>query len=253
MPKNLPHTSVRAAADAPPKGTRVTLAHLDRSSKNRLTAPLATLFASDSLFDRVARVMCQAGVLPRKELFESWEVARRARRRLRGTRVVDLCAGHGLVSYLMLLLDPRLETAISVDVRQPKSASVIAAAMCSAWPELANRVRFEEASLDQIELFDTDVVVSVHACGTLTDRVLDLATQAQASLAVLPCCQARGEPLAAMLEGWLDAQLAIDVIRVARLAAAGYRVWTQRIDPEITDKNRLLLAAPEARGRRAQV
>ena len=221
------------------------MTHLDRSSKNRLTAPTAQLFASDSLFDRVARVMCQAGVLPRKELFESWEVARRARRRLRGTRVVDLCAGHGLVPYLMLLLDPRLETAVSVDIRQPKSAAIIAAAMCSAWPELANRVRFEEASLDQIELFPTDVVVSVHACGALTDRVLALATEAKAPLAVLPCCQARGEPLAAMLEGWLDAQFALDVARVARLASAGYRVWTQRIDPEITDKNRLLLAAPE--------
>jgi hypothetical protein len=219
--------------------------HLDRSSKNRLSAPMAPLFASDSLFDRVARVMCRAGVLPRKELYESWEVARRARRRLRGTRVVDLCAGHGLVPYLMLLFDPKLETAVSVDVRQPKSAATIAAAMCDAWPELSGRVRFQEGSLEEVEVFPSDVVVSVHACGELTDRVIARATAARAPLAVLPCCQARGEPLAAMLEGWLDAQFATDVTRVARLASAGYRVWTQRIDPEITDKNRLLLAAPE--------
>jgi hypothetical protein len=36
--------------------------------------------------------------VPRKELFETWEIARRARRRFRGGRVVDMAAGHGLLA-----------------------------------------------------------------------------------------------------------------------------------------------------------
>ena len=46
-------------------------------------------FPSDTLFDRIARVVCRADCLPRKELYEAWEVARRVRRRFRGGRVVD--------------------------------------------------------------------------------------------------------------------------------------------------------------------
>jgi hypothetical protein len=40
----------------------------------------------------------------------------------------------------------------------------------------------------------------------------------------------------------MDLSLAIDVTRVARLRAAGARVWTQQIPETITPKNRLLLA-----------
>ena len=44
------------------------------------------------------------------------------------------------------------------------------------------------------------------------------------------------------LSRWLDAALAIDVVRAVRLRERGYRVWTQTIPAEITPKNRLLLA-----------
>ena len=65
-------------------------------------------FPDDSLFHRIGRVVCGAGWLPRKELFEAWEVARRVRRRFRGGRVVDVCGGHGLLGQIMLLLDDSL-------------------------------------------------------------------------------------------------------------------------------------------------
>ena len=73
-----------------------------RSSKARLTSHDLDRFASGSLFDRIARAVCGAGCLPRKELYEAWEVARRARRLFRGGRVVDLGAGHGLLAQIML-------------------------------------------------------------------------------------------------------------------------------------------------------
>ncbi len=42
----------------------------------------------------------------------------------------------------------------------------------------------------------------------------------------------------------MDAALAIDATRAARLRAAGYRVHTQEIPAAITPKNRLLIAEP---------
>ena len=70
----------------------------------------------------MARAVCEAGCLPRKELFESWEVARRVRRRIRGRRVVELAAGHALVSHLLLLLDDTSVSALAVDAKPVPSA-----------------------------------------------------------------------------------------------------------------------------------
>jgi hypothetical protein len=98
--------------------------------------------------------------------------------------------------------------------------------------------------LDAIELQGEDLVVSTHACGALTDRVLERARAARARVAVLPCCHDRQHCRDGGLTGWLDPALAIDVTRAATLREAGYAVHTQTIPREITPKNRLLLAEP---------
>ncbi|MCL4819581.1 MAG: methyltransferase [Vicinamibacteria bacterium] len=213
-------------------------------SRARLTPRSATLFRGDGLFDRVARTLCAAGCVPRKELYEAWEVARRVRRRFRGGRVVDLACGHGLLAHLMLLLDDSSPAALAVDRRLPPSAAKAAEALCNEWPRLRDRVCFLEAPLGEVALAAGDVVVSAHACGALTDAVLERAVAAGARVAVLPCCQAKGLPAASAFAGWLDPALAVDVARVAWLEARGYAVHTQLIPPAVTPKNRLLLAAP---------
>lgn len=210
-------------------------------SRNRLTSRDLPRFPSESLFDKIARAVCRTECLPRKELYEAWEVARRTRRRFRGGRVIDLACGHGLVAHLMLLLDDTSPTALAIDTRLPDSAMRLASELVDTWPRLAGRVTFETRAVTEVSLQPGDVVVSVHACGPLTDDVLDVALAARARVAVLPCCHvATPSPL----DGWLDAALAIDVARAQRLLGAEYDVFTQTIDAEITPKNRLLLAAP---------
>jgi hypothetical protein len=214
------------------------------SSRVRLTAHELPRFQGPTLFDHIARVVCAASCLPRKELYESWEVARRARRRFRGGRIVDLACGHGLVAHMMLLLDDTSETALAADVRLPKSAGILAAAMQREWPRLAGRIELAARPIAEVTVGAGDVVVSAHACGGLTDEVLDQALAASARVVVLPCCQAEGKGDLGGLGGWIDGALAIDVTRAARLRARGYTVYTQTIPAEITAKNRLLLGAP---------
>lgn len=221
-----------------------TFAH---GSKDRLTAHDLGRFPGETLFDRIGRAVCQAGCLPRKELYEAWEVARRARRRFRGGRVVDLGAGHGLLAQIMLILDDTSPAAIAVDATLPASCAKLHAALVEAWPRLRDRVAFEEQALESIQLAPGDVVVSSHACGALTDVVLDRAVAVGARVAVLPCCHhVTGGGDSADLSGWLDGPLAIDVMRAVRLEQQGYRVWTQSIPANVTPKNRLLLASPVA-------
>jgi hypothetical protein len=221
----------------------VSVSPFSHGSSSRLTELDLPRFPSESLFDRVGRAVCRAGCLPRKELYESWEVARRVRRRLRGGRIVELACGHALAAHLLLLLDDSSPHAIAVDVRPPPSAARLSAALVRDWPRLEGRVSIEARALTDVDVGAGDRVVSVHACGSLTDDVLATAIGAGASVAVLPCCHDLRTGDAGGLGGWLDGPLAIDVRRAERLRAAGYAVHTQTIPAAITPKNRLLIAS----------
>lgn len=213
------------------------------SSKARLTRHDMRRFPSETLFDRLARAVCAAGCLPRKELYEAWEMGRRTRRLFRGGRIVDLGGGHGLLAHVMLLLDDTSPSAVVVDRAVPASAAKLHRALRDVWPRL-DRVEFLAVDAADVDLTMDDVVVSSHACGLLTDVVLDRASAAGARVGVLPCCHDLEACDTGDLNGWIDGALAIDIVRATRLQTKGYRVWTLAIPEVITPKNRLLLAAP---------
>ena len=218
------------------------------SSRARLTNYDLARFPGDTLFDRLARAICKAGCLPRKELYEAWEVAKRVRRVFRGGRVVDLGAGHGLLAQVMLILDDSSPDAVVVDKTLPPSSEKVHQALVEAWPRLTGRVQFVTSGLDDIALLSTDVVVASHACGALTDRVLDRAVAVRARVAVLPCCHDQASCDEGELTGWVKSPVAIDIMRAVRLQQHGYRVLTQTIPVAITPQNRLLLGASLSSG-----
>src|SRR5688572_24795610 len=158
------------------------------SAKDRLTDHDLGRFPGDSLFDRLARTVCHAGCLPRKELYEAWHMARRVRRVFRGGRVVDLAAGHGLLAHVLLILDNSSPQALVVDTTLPPSSIKLHGALVAEWPRLKTRIAFEARPLDSVVLAADDLVVSAHACGALADLVIERASSAHARVAVLPCC-----------------------------------------------------------------
>jgi len=214
------------------------------SSRGRLTDKDLGRFPADTLFDRLARAVCHAGCLPRKELYEAWEVARRVRRLFRGGRIVDLGGGHGLLAQAMLVLDDSSPAALVVDKVLPASSARVHDALVEVWPRLSGRVSFVADALDHVEIQPGDVVVSSHACGALTDVVLERAVAARARVAVLPCCHDLKACDAGELRGWVDGPIAVDIMRAVRLEHRGYRIWTQTIPETVTPKNRLLLGSP---------
>src|SRR5262249_32312003 len=137
--------------------------------------------------------------------------------------------------------------AIVVDTSLPPSSATLHAVLASEWPRLNDRVTFVQRALEDVDIRPDDIVVSSHACGALTDLVLERAVRAGARVGVLPCCHDLGPCEAGSVRGWVDAPLAIDIERVYRLRQHGYRVWTQTISADITPKNRLLFGAPASR------
>jgi hypothetical protein len=171
-------------------------------------------------------------------------MARRVRRLFRGRRVLDVGAGHGLLAQLMLLLDDCSPNALVIDKTLPASSAKVHDVLVRAWPRLSGRVAFVASAIEDVEILATDIVVSSHACGALTDHVLERVAAARARVAVMPCCHDLDSGDAGGLSGWVDGALAIDLVRAMRLARHGYRIWTQEIPAAITPKNRLLLGAP---------
>jgi SAM-dependent methyltransferase len=214
---------------------------MKKSSKNRLTQQQQTLFPGDTLFDKIARAVCRAGTLPRKELYEAWEMAKRVRRRYRGGRVLDLACGHGLLAHLMLILDDSSESAIAVDSKIPLNAGKLSSALIETWPRLENRIIYQQVVIEEIPILPDDLVVSAHACGSLTDRIINRAVAQRARVAVLPCCHDLRESSTGGLAGWMEKTLAVDTLRAMTLQANGYQIVTQEIPNDITPKNRLLM------------
>jgi len=203
-----------------------------RASRSRLSPADARRFPGDDTFAAVARAVCSADVLPRKELFETWEAAlvitEAFGERLRGpsanlssssaatdvsTRVADLAGGHGFLALALLVLNPTLRSAVVVDRRKPESHERLVSCLTKAFPKLRlhARVRFvcgdvsDVASVTEAETRDATRVVfaAVHACGDLSDAVLALAVAARAPVALVPCCH-RGLGSARRLAKRLD-------------------------------------------------
>jgi hypothetical protein len=221
-------------------------------SKNRMTPRTVHQFAGASLEQRFARAVCAASVLPRKEWFEASAMLRRIQRKadtLLGegtTRIVDVGAGHGLLGMLLALVDKREREVLLVEPHPPPSRAKLLDAVRGEFPWVGARVKETHTALDSEVLRKGDLVVSAHGCGGLTDAIIAAAMAVRAHVVVLPCCHPRKNAAAQVLAGFVDPALALDSARALRLHDAGYQVWTASIDPTITPKNRLILAAAGA-------
>lgn len=254
------------------------------SARRKLSPRHAADFGdAGALFDQVAHAVCRTGVLPRKELFETWAVALRIQAHFpEARRVADVASGHGLLAWMLLLLDEmppsQARTAVCVDRRMPASADKLQRAMLAAFPRLDGRWQFIEADAAQVEPHPSCVLAAVHACGGLSDTLVALAIAARAPVALVPCCHTfkKWAPHALLLESGAGGTYApfaaaegaerqavvkealgagersaadfLDSARVAALRAAGFAVSEETIPEELTAKNRLLLARPPAAG-----
>ena len=84
-------------------------------------------------------------------------------------------ADTGFLAHLMLLLDDTSGEAHVVDPSPPPSVVALHDVLTAAWPRLVGRVHSIAAPLESFAFTRDDVVVSSHACGALTDRVLECA------------------------------------------------------------------------------
>jgi len=209
-----------------------------------------------SFFAEVASIVCQAEAVPRKELFESWEVANHIDANFpQATRIADLAAGHGLLGWFLLLLakrNNRPRSVVSVDVRMPPSACAIRQVITKSWPDLAERMHYVVGNLKHVDADQNVLLTSVHACGPLTDVVIERAVACGASVVVMPCCHSLRQSLPpapgltavklANRAKELGVAQAVDAERINALRSFGYTVKQEYCDDKVTNRNRLIVA-----------
>lgn len=290
--------------------------------RNKLQPRHALEFQSqDGLFDQFARAVCQAGVIPRKELFETWAMALYVHHYFPTvTRTADLACSHGLLSWALLLLSTQgnvnnnnnnlempdtsatssnphdtnsqaqhldannnnqskrspSQSLVCIDIHMPKSAERIAAIMLEHWPAFKEYWDFVEGPVEAVEPDSSTLLVGIHACGMLSDKIIQLAMEGNTPLALVPCCHSKKclsadqsrEFLQVLdhnekakddisptlkkndlenIHGTMDPiNLAdfIDSYRIQLLKDAGFHVREVFIPKVFTPKNRILIATP---------
>ena len=231
------------------------------------SATAATVFPSETdAYHRLARSLAARTAMDAKELVEAVEFFGKVRRRIRRHTVVDLAAGHGLAGLLFAAFEPTVHRVLLLDQRRPLSFTNVLAAVCEVAPWVSDKVSYLTADITTVlttsdpppnEPADTRAArdylrmlppgtagfVAVHACGSLTDTCLSIATRAHGPVAVLPCCftgTARDAP--AGLRRVLGVSMAADVHRAYCLESDGYSVDFSAIPACVTPLNRVLVA-----------
>jgi hypothetical protein len=220
-------------------------------SHGRIDQRTTAFFPHDNLVRQVIATLATDGLLPLKEVCESFEFFERVRSCVRAPAIADLAAGHGLTGLLFAVFERDVQRVQLVDTHPSPSHQRVLDALGRVAPWVPSKVRWVTGRIEDAasHLEPGTSIVAVHACGTRTDRCLDVALEVGGSVAVMPCCYQQAADGPACLGVALGNELATDIHRTYRLEAAGYRVRWSRIPEVITPMNRILMARrPDPRG-----
>jgi len=189
--------------------------------------------------------------------------------------VYDMCAGHGFTGMLYAACNPPRNNnkkgnsinIVLVDQTEPPSHQILKDCIAEICPWIAvvdddneknntdekNKIQFVTATLEEFAAAasspkssssSNNIVLSTHACGSLTDSVIEycITTNTQA-VALMPCCYTgtdSGVPYG--IRRALGVSMSADVRRSFVLQNAGYHVDFATIPSEITPMNRIIVA-----------
>lgn len=177
--------------------------------------------------------------------------------------VQDLCCGHGLTGMLFAACNPQRSsksikvTAALVDQFEPPSHPQLRETIAEVCPWIRGEdaikyvpstldAYFQESKSNRVNGASTyaSVIVSTHACGSLTDDVLQYAIDSEsAAIAAMPCCYTgtdKGTPYG--IRRALGVGMAADIRRSFFLQEYGYHVDWTTIPIEVTPMNRIIVA-----------
>jgi hypothetical protein len=220
-------------------------------NQNRLDSRYISHFGSDSLFDKVARILCQNDIISKKEFAESVAVVKILQRFIKTDNrihVYDICAGHGLTGILLTILSAGIEKTSIVDLKKPQSHDKMMNSLSKLIPELPEKIEFIQQNFEQISYKQNAFLIGVHACATRTDHIMELGFKTSARIALLPCCYKK-TILPHNYKKFLPYYTlkdTVDFYRIQKAYARNYQVYLRNIHEKITPMNKLFILFPES-------
>lgn len=211
------------------------------------------LGAWDPLWEVYLR-MRNRRITSRKEFYESAFVVERLGDVLSEFPIVyDLGAGHGMVGLFAAISHPSsIAQVIHIDTRRSPCFDRVREAVALDRPWIKRRSVFKQASVDGLSSVPPEaLLVGVHCCGDLTDRVAEAAMEAGAAFVVVPCCESRRQlPEGPERDGPRGDEVAVRVNarRVRRWRGWGYEVEEREVPAAVTDRGRLFVCHPVGLG-----
>ena len=157
--------------------------------------------------------------------------------------LIDCCAGDGKAG-VEFDKDTNLDRIIFVDVKEPNKFRRNVSDLQTPF----------EQSLDGISGVSVDgflVFIAIHACGILTDEILEKAVSLSSALAVMPCCYNQNmkrydlknlpDKRKLVYESEKDYY---DAFRLQYLSENGYSAFLRTISCKITSMNNVLIGIP---------
>ena len=158
-----------------------------------------------------------------------------------------MCSGNGLLGMYVALYS-QIEV-VSMDRRQSTKYKRLKFA-------IERKYDLRNHRYNQVDIWDEEAeeivegggwLFSIHACGQLTDRVIELGIKLRQPFAIIPCCHKRGKPYFKPKEmpnrtgNVRDYQ---DNVRVQYIKEQGFLVAFPEIDKKTTEYNRILIGVP---------
>jgi hypothetical protein len=209
---------------------------------------LGGLFDKEGKLDNFLAYASSQGI-EKKELFEAYFFNYHVKNFFKksfGT-VHDMCSGSGINGFY-LLSEKSCSRVEFYDIKQPRIFDSLKGYFTINNPAPNFNANLEDITkIKEIVPSKDSIITAVHACGSLTDKVISIAINSRMPFAVVPCCHPSDDSTylsSEIIASFPDPSQAIDAIRLYNAKSQGYEVALRTIPKEVTEKNRIIIGNP---------
>lgn len=179
-----------------------------------------------------------------KEVRESFNFVEVIKKKIQsGNIVLELCCGHGLIGQI-LIQKHLVKSVIQICNIETKSHQLL---------ELINNsfsdIYFYNWDIyekeNEILKFDYDAVIACHACGGLTDKVIDFAIKKDKNIFVCPCCYHYNLPKELVKIYSQFGSNGVNIYRISKLMLSGYNTSVRELKSNITPLNKVIIGVKQ--------
>ena len=182
-----------------------------------------------------------------KEFYETYDTYRKSipfiLKKLNISRfhtVYDICASHGFnIVYILARNKAKYGTAIDI---KPSKASQ---RLWSYYPRLSARMNYTQENIYETEynLEDNSLVLAIHPCRNLCNRVVDISVENNLPVVISPCCVGKIDPFFQLFENITHYDKWCLTVG-QKLQKAGYDLTTRKIRASATPVNTVIIGIP---------